>query len=282
MAGSVGLAVLLVYGWSISGQIYDYFHIRPGASFSFGGGFSQVVRMFLTFILVLWVVSFGSWFFNDGIRNGGLELMLVAGVTPREIVRGEWRAMVRVFWFPIAALILASAIESILNALIMAKTYPANSEYAFTQILTAVCNLAGSWVSYAALGFVGMWMGLTTRKNTIAIVKTIGLVTLLPLVALLIFQIGIGAVISFLKAGGSSWFWWNVAPLGLALMKDIFFIFWARRRLVRRFREVVADGGKAPRRRRRKVAVPVLQPGASRASPAAPPVIRSSTEKLQP
>jgi hypothetical protein len=116
-------------------------------------------------------------------------------------------------------------------------------------VIVLVANLA-------AVGWFGMWMGLTNRKPSIAILKIICIVWVLPGIAFY-FALGI-LMMTFTFAGGPVW-------LGMAsyavlhLIKDAFFILWARRRLFGKFREVAAFGG-VLKRPRRLSPPPVLQP----------------------
>ena len=105
-----------------------------------------------------------------------------------------------------------------------------------------------------ALGWFGMWMGLTSTKNSSAILKTILFVQVLPwfvvsflsglAVPLLLFRgmIGSASLMAFyplILTGVSS---------VLYLAKDVIFWLWARNRLYAGFRQWVSVGHSRPMR----------------------------------
>jgi hypothetical protein len=92
----------------------------------------------------------------------------------------------------------------------------------------------------AALAWFGMWMGVTSRKTLVAVTKTVVFVMILPGIALTVAQVGFEIVA--LRAYPSIWVWTTLFGI-LSLGVDLFFILFARRRLLTRLREVVTHAG---------------------------------------
>ena len=97
-----------------------------------------------------------------------------------------------------------------------------------------------------------MWMGLTNRKISVAVLKTVCFVYVLPGIAFL-FVYGFTLVVitfsvTLLSGGGRSpyvgFLLSSVVGAALNLAKDAFFFLWSRRRLLERFRATVAQEGK--------------------------------------
>ncbi len=197
-----------------------------------------------------------------------MELMLVTPITPGQIVRGQWQALVRTFLIPVLLVLglqIANQIESIR---IMAKSMASTSgavtgnfnwlTYQIVSLVTSVVTFSGDLV---AMAWFGMWMGMTSRKTSIAVLKTICFVCVLPWIASIFVQIaGMG-----LLARTGKWPFWlgGVISSILELAKNVFFIVWARRRLLTRFREMAARGGQqvAQRRQPALAAIPVPATG---------------------
>src|SRR5439155_2630966 len=102
--------------------------------------------------------------------------------------------------------------------------------YQFVNVAAGVVDFVGDLL---AVAWFGMWMGLTTKKTTMAVVKTFAFVIILPWMALMFLQ---GFLMGFLWAfalgrGGVFYGWfWLLGPavtVAVNLGKDIFFIRWS-------------------------------------------------------
>ncbi len=60
---------------------------------------------FFTLFLYLWAASQSGRFFIEARRTGLLELLLATPLGEREIVRGQWRALLRIFGIPVFLLL---------------------------------------------------------------------------------------------------------------------------------------------------------------------------------
>jgi len=64
----------------------------------------QYVSWFFLLLFYLWAASQGGRFFVQARHSGLLELLLVTPVSDRQLVRGQWRAILRQFGLPIIIL----------------------------------------------------------------------------------------------------------------------------------------------------------------------------------
>ena len=194
----------------------------------------------LSLLLMLWMTAHATRFSVDGVRTGAFELILCTPMPPSEIVRGQWIAYMRTFGAPLVLLIFAEQILASMQWAGMGLT--ANAYAVASQVTSAVTSITTA----GAIGWFGMWMGLRSRKQHMAVIKTFVFVFVLPAIAIGIIQMLLMMTFSGFGGGGRQ-------VLGPAIMcvlwviKDAGFILWARRNLHSHFREGVA-GINLPRR----------------------------------
>jgi hypothetical protein len=113
------------------------------------------------------------------------------------------------------------------------------NQYQVSQILDGISSGICFVTAICALAWFGMWMGLTNRKGTVGILRTVAFVVVLPWIGLLIGQISISSLMARPR-----WpFWADTAMFSLSwVCKDVFFILWSRWRLRTAFRDAVAFG----------------------------------------
>jgi len=220
----------------------------------------QILSVFtaiFSLLLILWVAGAASRLLLDATRNGAMELMLVTPLDPRRIVRGQWSALCRIFLLPVLCVFLLNMISGVETALMYSKLSRGGSSFLSDSILACVStalSVITTITGLAATAWFGMWMGLTTKKNAIAVLLNICLVTILP--AIVSYFVMAMAMASLSIAGlgaalGTAFVIYlpTVVINSLSLAKDVFFIVWARRRLLNRFREaVLRDKGMVFRR----------------------------------
>ena len=259
-----------------------------------------------TLILYLWAASQACRFFVEARRSGLLELLLATPLSERQIVAGQWQALLRMFGLPVLLLLgvhvagttlsqvafqrIASRASTVTSAVVTNQSgvvssrtvvvgstvtvsgnagtnaVPAGGGFQLAssgqQTVMAVAAAVAAALSTAAnllaLGWFGMWMGLTSRTANLATLKTILLVQVIPW-----FVIAFGASMVagmlmagiFFRAGAAqpaAWFaWWPLLSTGLtaavAVAKDIGFIAWSRHKLHSSFREEAARSLGLPR-----------------------------------
>ena len=165
--------------------------------------------------------------------------MLVTPIVPAQIVRSQWRALCRSFLLPALVLVgvnLAGSAVEIVQMLQRSVKFPSNFDYFGYQIVGAAVSTVKFGGNLVAVAWFGMWMGMTTRKTSFAIFKTICFVIILPAIALLFCQGMMWAVFAFAKMP----LWLSNAIVGgLSLAKNIFFVVWARQRLANGFRDAM-------------------------------------------
>jgi hypothetical protein len=205
----------------------------------------------------IWVALQACRFLVEAIRSGTLELILVSPLGPQEVIKGQARALMRIFLIPallLLAIQMTTGIEGILEMYrsIGPVTGSYNGSYnAYGVVWMQALSLVGGLINFVtcllAIGWFGMWMGLTTRKVTTAVLKTAVFVVVLP--ALVIgFASGLMfAMIMAAAAFGGFPFWvWPLIYCGLNTTKDLVFIFWSRKQLYTRFREAAAMEARVP------------------------------------
>ena len=117
-----------------------------------------------------------------------------------------------------------------------------------------------------------MWVGLTTRSASMAILKTLAFAIILPAIVIGFVQLPLLAMGAM--AGGA--FWISSIVVGvLNVAKNIFFIVWSRKRLMTRFREAVVREGHVPKYRS-PPPLPLVAPPPLVSSATAPPVLTNT------
>jgi ABC-type transport system involved in multi-copper enzyme maturation permease subunit len=216
----------------------------------------------LLHVLVLFRIAMtAAHQFAEDRKSGALELLLATPIRVRQIVRGQWLALLRQVWGPMAAALLAHifflwglleliAAEElpgqtwldVLRAILQggqAASFDLDWHFVFMMkvVLCAAGLLAAHWI---AVVWVGMWMGLKARRARNAPWIALALVALPPwpffTIAVLLLD-----HFSFL------WSEYELVHLGLKiavalnLANDLLLSIWAWRRLRRDFRLAVTD-----------------------------------------
>jgi ABC-type transport system involved in multi-copper enzyme maturation permease subunit len=223
----------------------------------------------LTLALKLWLALQASRFFVDAIRNGAMELVLVAPVSAGQIVHSQWTALWRTFLIPALVAVGLKIAGGVAMILEMQRSMAGvSSAPGFNFLQYQAVSLASSLINFiadlVALSWFGMWLGLTNRKTSVAVVKNVSFVLALPWLALMFVQGLVMGLLAFATGFGGGFgglIWW-LGPLVttiLNLAKDIFFIRWSIRKLTRNFPEIVTRDG-SPARRRLPPPLPSVQP----------------------
>jgi hypothetical protein len=126
-----------------------------------------------------------------------------------------------------------------------------------TALLSSGASIAITSANLIALSWFGMWMGMTSKNNNLATLKTIVFVQVIPGLAItFVSALSLPLLIMpLLLKGGlssnpSSWaaskmmIWFPLVSVAVAaalnIAKDIGFVVWARRRLSTSFRDQAA------------------------------------------
>ncbi len=173
----------------------------------------------LHILLSIWVAVQASFVFGQARHSGALELLMATPITVKQIVEGHFVALRNFFFRPVGVLVFAEL--GVITATFL-HSGSANIKPVGGLILTASVAfviLVFILDLYAA-GWFGLYMGLSSRKPSQALTKTILFVIALPLIC--------GSPCNIL---------W---PL-LAMVKDVIFINYARDQMNRRFRMIVSE-----------------------------------------
>ena len=177
--------------------------------------------------LAVWVGFEACNSFADARSTGAIELLLSTPLQVGQILRGQHLALREIFLKPILLLL---GIELCLVAaqiwLIISKGGGALT----SVMLILMLGFCLVWfvLDLFAVAEVGMWYGLTSRKPTQALTKTILLVLILPLM--------INAIPCF----------WGIGP-GLMVAKSVIFFTWAQSKLENEFRRAATERYDSPR-----------------------------------
>lgn len=229
----------------------------------------------LSFALNVVVASQAGRMLVEARQTGALELLLVSPLSSEQIVRGQWRALLRLFGWPVGLFLAVELAGAFLGNLQSGRVAFAGAAMpVWVGLGIAVAGVLGSVADLAALAWFGMWMGLRSRNVTLATLLTllwvqvvpwlvIGFVTSIASVVLMVTGVLAATRQSGSPPGASAFAALILVSTGLGvvltILKDALFIAWSRRKLLRDFRDAAVSA-----------MVPV-QPASVRA--VAPPVI---------
>ena len=108
-------------------------------------------------------------------RSGALELLLCTPLSVKEILRGQWLALLRQFG---AAIALICVMDILFLALGLKHSYSANDRHEW--IVLWLAGLGMFVLDLAALALLAMWMSLKNRKPTQAGLLAIVRVCIIP------------------------------------------------------------------------------------------------------
>jgi hypothetical protein len=166
-------------------------------------------------VLYLGIASQAGRFFVEAQRSGLIELLLATPLTVRQIVQGQWRALLRMFGAPLTLCLGAQLVGAVLvqqmtwdrfaaappaftptttatnNAKIITTTTATGTATAISvggyaaphRVLTLAISVVATLTVLAnlvALSWFGMWMGLTSKTANLATLKTIAFVQVIP------------------------------------------------------------------------------------------------------
>ena len=213
-----------------------------------GGGMAGTAIFYVAAIfLELWLAVQAGRFFAEGRRAGLLELLSATPLTSAEIVSGHWLALRRLFLAPAIVLLALLVCASVLQFRVFsAPNLPAAGQIMISQVLrlsfAAISFLTGLW----ALGWFGIWMGLTSRTVVAAALKTILFVKVLPWLAALFAQ-GMLMVLLFTSMGtmGQLTLWFSTLFTGaFGVGMNLAFVIVSRRQVLAHFRHYAAEPGR--------------------------------------
>jgi len=197
---------------------------------------SMIVAFFLHVGLKVVMALEAGRRLSEDKQSGALELLLATPLSPRAIVFGQWQALRRHFHGPMLALLIVNAVGFWAVAIANAARLPTSGRVFFGQafVLGGVALL----VDFYALSWVGMLMGLRSRRHNRAVLVTLARILSVPWLGVVLF------VLVVTTAGGvreddlpGYAFAWFAAGFVFSLVQAT----WARAELLDRFRRWASD-----------------------------------------
>lgn len=154
---------------------------------------------FWAFIACFWLLNFAIKMrvatqachcLAEARRTNALEMLLVTPLTSEQLIYGQILAMQRRFTKPIIAILSLEAASMVIGFSFWQKS--GNDAVPGLLIVSfgLLCYLALSALDIVALTWTGMVYGLSSRKESQAVAKTILIVLVAPLLCLLMFCYG--------------------------------------------------------------------------------------------
>jgi ABC-type Na+ efflux pump permease subunit len=177
----------------------------------------------LNFILKTRMAAQACHCMTEARRNNTLEMLLATPLTVNQIIDGQIQALHRIFFAPV---VLILGLEAAGLGLAIAKSFTSTGRSVGDPggaLLLALGYLIVFGLDVGALQYVGMWFGLTSKRESQATMKTIVYVLIAPFVAMVLSVFSI-----FFSCFGFLAF----------LIVPICLMIWAKARLEQKFREL--------------------------------------------
>lgn len=173
-----------------------------------------------------WVASEATRQLAEERQNGSLELLLTTPLTVPEILRGHLLALQRQFLGPIVAVLAVMIV--LMSGTARAMVADADRS-GWTQVWLGIIFMLPA--DLFALYWVGMWDGLTAPNPNKAASTSLARILVLP-------WVGMAMVLAFvsLTASDTNGMVFLYAWFVLGVATDLFFISWARHKLLEEFR----------------------------------------------
>ena len=225
-SGTLGLLFILWLGFmggTLTGR-------NSSASFCFS---MSLFIAFAAHLAVKWHVAVeASRRFSEDRQSGALELLLVSPLSVERLLEGQRRALLGIFFAPIALALLTNAGFFWWLVLVNPMHMGGDDGSIFCEVILGGAALL--LADYYALSWVGMLMGYRKRRHHIAIGFTLARILVLPWLGILfLWFLGIAGGIT--SSGAAMFFLllWHGAGFVLDLISAI----WAREELLRTLRE---------------------------------------------
>ena len=127
----------------------------------------------MSYALVFWLAAHVCRFYVDGQRTGFFELLLVTPIKPPEILHGHWLALRRLFLAPVAAQLFLTLSCGAIQVWVSASNQP-------QELFMLVLGVVNWGLGLFTVVWFSIWMGVTSKKINIAMLKTISYAKVLP------------------------------------------------------------------------------------------------------
>ena len=219
-----------------------------------GMTFHSYFSMSLVFTNRVWVAVMACWFFIEARRNGALELLLTTPIPERTILRGHWRAVRHLFFWPVIAIALLHVFYVVVGTQVRNPNVAFGGAQMSYLLASAGSSLTCFLSDVVAICFVGAWLSLSSRRPTFAVLATFSGVILFPWMIGSLLP-GLTTVVSWLPAKVAAYLQQTLfrdllmggvfadilGRAGVWVSKNLLFIVWARHQLHRHFRSAAAQ-----------------------------------------
>ena len=137
------------------------------------------VSFFLNWFFKHWIVNLACQTFSADRDKGALELLLSTPVTVKEMVRGYWMGLRRLFLAPLAVILVAEWLCFII-ACVGRDSQSGPDDFVSFAIVAFVIGQAVFWADLFALVWVGWWSGVVSRNASTAVSATYFRLMILP------------------------------------------------------------------------------------------------------
>jgi hypothetical protein len=230
---------VLLYPWLFLGSmaiIWCYGFLELGKIIRLEG--TVVTFYCIHLVLKYWLATIACNGFNTDRDQGALEIILSTPLRVRDILGGQWLTLWRLFGWPILTLIVAEI--AMLWSLHGISLLSERSNW----VPFAAAGLVLLLADCAALGWLGMWLGIRARTPYRATSGAVVIVLTLPCAILFGYL-----TLSSLFDAAIPNLVWILLWLVNGLVTDVLVIVWARRRFRVDLRRAVAErhiGNKRP------------------------------------
>lgn len=192
----------------------------------------------LVFTNRVWIAAMACRFLLEMRRTGGLELMLTTPVPVRTLLRGHWRALRRLFFWPVLAISVLHVFYVVMSWQAGRSSFPGGYLSISQYAMDAGQSLLKFLTDILALCWVGAWVSISSRKASLAILKTYALVILLPWAFAYFspdFMNYLRQRLAIYTASPS------LLPTACWVLKNCLFVLWAGFHLRKHFRQAAAQ-----------------------------------------
>jgi len=190
-----------------------------------------LVAICLHTVMKIWVASESGRRFAEDRKSGALELTLSTPLTVREILEGQFFALVRQFGGAIGIILLFDLMALMIGARMQLSS--TDSDW----MLTCIAGMIVLVVDLFTIATLGMWLGLASKRASRAVGMTLFFIIVMPWLGLF----GLITFLSFVRMPmleSKSFELMVGAYFILSVGVDSFFFVRASTRLTSKFREI--------------------------------------------
>jgi ABC-type Na+ efflux pump permease subunit len=148
------------------------------------------------FTVKLGVAGAASQRLAEEKAGGTLELLLSTPLTPEEIARGVWLALKRQFLWPVVATLVLIGVTTVAAAFFWTQMdAPERVNWLATGLAVAIMLV----VDVAALGWAGIWYGLSAKDAKQASSSAYGMIMAVPNVVFLLLMVSLMVTCAVLR-----------------------------------------------------------------------------------